>query len=129
VAVRTRKKKIARAHRAFYPLCAVDQRPPSRGKIIEKQGHYDTSAPDTDAGAIRKGARVSKWLGVGAQASDKCRVLIKEYGAEGTHLEKERAALERISAGRPATRPVWIKQEAKAAKPAAEDAPGEAAGE
>jgi small subunit ribosomal protein S16 len=34
---------------------------------------------------------------VGAQPSEKVKVLIKKYGVEGTHLEKQRAALDRLA--------------------------------
>ncbi|QDV67143.1 30S ribosomal protein S16 [Rosistilla carotiformis] len=127
MAVRIRMKKMGRAHRPFYRLCAVDQRTPRDGKVIEELGYYDTSVPETDARAILKGERINYWLGVGAQASDKCHVLIKKYGAEGTHLEKQREALQRMQAGRPAAAPKPAKPKAEA--PAAEAAPAEAASE
>jgi small subunit ribosomal protein S16 len=53
--------------------------------------------PETDARAILNGERISYWLGVGAQPSDKVAVLIKKYGAGGTHLDEQKAALERLS--------------------------------
>ena len=129
MAVRIRMKQMGRAHRPFYRICAMDKRAPRDGKVLEELGIYEPMVPDTDARVQLKSDRVDYWLSVGAQPSEKVAVLIKKYGAEGTHLEKQRAALERISAGRPATRPVSIKQEAKAAKPAAEEAPAEAVGE
>ncbi|QDS86718.1 MULTISPECIES: 30S ribosomal protein S16 [Rosistilla] len=129
MAVRIRMKKMGRAHRPFYRLCAVDQRNPRDGKVIEELGYYDTSVPETDARAILKGERINYWLGVGAQASDKCQILIKKYGAEGTHLEKQREALQRMQAGRPVPAPKPAKPKAEAEAPAAEAAPAEAASE
>ncbi|MEZ6086619.1 MAG: 30S ribosomal protein S16 [Pirellulaceae bacterium] len=126
MAVRIRMKKMGRAHRPFYRLCAVDQRTPRDGKVIEELGYYDTSVPDTDARAILKGDRIAYWLGVGAQASDKCHVLIKKYGENGTHLEKQRAALDRLQKNRPVASPKPMKAEAK---PSQEEQAGEEAGQ
>lgn len=125
MAVRIRMKKMGRTHRPFYRLCAVDQRTPRDGKVIEELGYYDTSVPETDARAILKGERISYWLGVGAQASDKCHVLIKKYGESGTHLDKQREALERLKAGRPipVQTPKPIKAKVQEEAPASEEAP------
>ena len=56
---------------------------------------------DTDARAILNGERIAYWLSVGATPSEKVRVLIKKYGENGTHLEAQKAALERIKTTRP----------------------------
>ncbi len=42
--------------------------------------------------------RVKYWLGVGAQPSDRVRVLIKKYGPEGTHLKEQEAAVAQFKA-------------------------------
>jgi len=132
MAVRIRMKKMGRTHRPFYRMCAVDQRAPRDGKVIEELGYYDTSVPETDARAILKGDRINYWLGVGAQPSEKCKVLIKKYGEEGTHLSKQQDALARLKAGRPIPAPAPAKQppkteETPAAK--ADDAPESAEAE
>lgn len=108
-------------------MCAVDQRATRDGKVIEELGYYDTSVPETDARAILKGERINYWLSVGAQPSDKCSVLIKKYGHEGTHLAQQQEALDRLKAGRPKPAPVPAKPEAKAEEPAAEESAGEEA--
>jgi small subunit ribosomal protein S16 len=43
-----------------------------------------------------KGERIKYWLSVGAQPSDNVSVLIKKYGSEGTHLQKQADALRRL---------------------------------
>jgi small subunit ribosomal protein S16 len=53
---------------------------------------------DTDARAILSGERIDYWVSVGAQPSDKVRVLIKKYGTKGTHVAQQKAALERLEA-------------------------------
>ena len=97
MAVRLRMKKMGRTHRPFYRICAMDQRSPRDGRVIEELGTYDPFCPETDARVSLKAERVDYWLGVGAQPSDKVATLIKKYGTEGTHLEAREAALERLS--------------------------------
>lgn len=127
MAVRIRLKKMGRTHRPFFRMCAVDQRSPRDGRVIEELGYYDPMIPETDARAILKGERISYWLSVGAQPSDKAGVLIKKYGENGTHLEQQKAALERLEKGKsyewkPAPAPP---KPAKQEEPPAEEASGE----
>ncbi len=75
----------------------MDGRVPRDGRVLEQLGTYDPLIPDTDARAILNGERIQYWLGVGALPSDKVKVLIKKYGAEGTHLAAQQAALERLA--------------------------------
>lgn len=96
MAVRIRMKKMGRTHRPFFRVCAMDQRSPRDGRVIEELGHYDPMCPETDARVVLKADRVDYWLRVGAQPSPKVKVLIKKYGTEGTHLEAQQAALERL---------------------------------
>ena len=129
MSVRIRMKKMGRKHRPFYRICAMDIRVPRDGRILEELGTYDPMVPETDARAILNGERIKYWLGVGAQPSDKVSVLIKKYGAEGTHLEAQRLALVRLAQGkrssptRLAAQPVVAAAaEAPADEPAAEAA-------
>jgi small subunit ribosomal protein S16 len=101
MAVRIRMKKMGRKHRPFFRMVAIDGRAPRDGKVIEELGHYDPLVKDTDARAILKGERISYWLSVGALPSENCHVLIKKYGANGSHLAEQQAALEKIKTTRP----------------------------
>ncbi|REK17193.1 MAG: 30S ribosomal protein S16 [Planctomycetota bacterium] len=123
-------KKLGRKHRPFFRICAIDGRSPRDGRVLEELGTYDPMIDDTDARALLKADRVQYWLGVGAQPSQKVKTLIKKYGAEGTHLEQQAAAREKLAmpkvvpdAGAPAYVPP-----AEGEEPAAEAAPA-AAGE
>lgn len=98
MAVRIRMKKMGRAHAPFFRLCAVDGRKPRDGAVLEELGYYDPMVPETDARAILKGDRIQYWVGVGAVPSDKAAVLIKKYGTNGTHLDAQKTALERLAA-------------------------------
>lgn len=127
MAVRIRMKKMGRAHRAFFRVCAFDQNAPRDGRALEELGTYDPSVPDTDARAILNGERIAYWLGVGAQPTEKVAVLIKKYGKDGTHLAHQKEALDKLAApkavpdpGAPASKPK-SKSEEPAPQPAAEE--------
>lgn len=89
-------KRMGRKNRPFYRLCAIDQRSPRDGRVLEELGHYDPMCKEVDARAILKGERIDYWLSVGAQPSDNAVVLIKKYGSKGTHLDKQADALGRL---------------------------------
>ena len=97
MAVKIRMKMMGRKHRPFFRICAVDGRNPRDGRVLEELGTYDPMVPDTDARALLKGDRIQYWLGVGAQPSDRVKVLIKKYGVDGTHLALQAQARERLA--------------------------------
>jgi small subunit ribosomal protein S16 len=123
-------KMMGRKHRPFFRICAVDSRSPRDGRVLEELGTYDPMVSDTDARALMNGERISYWLGVGAQPSDKVKVLIKKYGPNGTHSDKQKTARERLSMPKvvpPAPAPVFVppapgENAAPAAEAAAEPA-------
>ena len=96
MSVRIRMKRLGRKNRPFYRLCAIDQRCPRDGRVLEELGHYDPMCKEVDARAIIKGERIDYWLSVGAQPSENVQVLIKKYGSKGTHLQQQADALARI---------------------------------
>ena len=127
MAVRIRMKKMGRKHQPFYRICAMDVRAPRDGKVIEELGFYDPMVKETDARAILKGERIDYWLSVGAQPSDKVKVLIKKYGANGTHAEQQRVALERVKTTKPMAPPPRVVPRPKPEEPpATEPVPVEA---
>ena len=97
MAVRIRMKKLGRRHRPSYRICAMDSRAPRDGRVLEELGTYDPMVPEADARAVLNGERVKYWLSVGALPTEKVGVLIKKYGPEGTRLEKQKAALDRLA--------------------------------
>jgi small subunit ribosomal protein S16 len=126
VAVRIRMKKMGRRHRPFFRICAMDARSPRDGKAIEELGYYDPMVKDVNARAVLKAERIDYWLGVGAEASGKVKVLIKKYGTNGTHLDQQKAALERLKTEKPiAPPPMVVPRPKKAASAAAEEAADE----
>ena len=119
MAVRIRMKKMGRRHRPFYRICAMDARRPRGGRVLEELGTYDPLVPDVDARALLKGERIQYWLSVGAQPTEKVKVLIKKYGAEGTHAAQQEAALDRLVQQR--RRPEPIVQRRQPARPAPDE--------
>jgi len=90
-------KKMGRLHRPFFRLCVMDARTARDGRVLEEVGTYDPLVPETDARANLNSERIAYWLKVGAQPSDKVAVLIKKYGPNGTHLEAQKKAVERLA--------------------------------
>ncbi len=129
MSVRIRMKKMGRKHRPFFRICAMDIRVPRDGRVLEELGTYDPLVPETDARAILKSERIKYWLSVGAQPSDKVGVLIKKYGAEGTHVEAQRLALARLAQGKRQLPPRPAAAAAKPAEAPAEAPPAEASAE
>lgn len=111
MAVRIRMKRMGRKHRPFFRICAMDARRPRDGRVLEELGYYDPMVPFEDARAMLNAERIQYWLSVGAQPTEKVRVLIKKYGPNGTHLEKQKAALDRLAQLRRRAAPVVIEPE------------------
>jgi small subunit ribosomal protein S16 len=124
-------KKMGRRHRPFYRICAMDGRVPRDGRVLEQLGTYDPMIPETDARAQLNSERIQYWLSVGALPSDKVQILIKKYGAGGTHEVKQREAMARMAIRRarptPPPRPTAAEiapdAAADATSPSAEPAP------
>lgn len=128
---------MGRTHRPFFRVCAMDSRAPRNGRVIEELGTYDPFVPETDARAILKSERIDYWVSVGAKPTPKVAVLIRKYGTEGSHLDQQKEAIERlgtrrqksineaISAASNLPAPPPIEPEAPAEAPA-EEAAGEA---
>lgn len=129
MAVRIRMKKMGRRHRPFFRICAMDSRVPRDGRVLEELGTYDPMIPEVDARARLNGERIAYWLGVGAQPTEKVKVLIKKYGAEGTHLEAQQAAVDKLAQQRRRPEPPAVapRREAETEEQAAESASAEEA--
>jgi small subunit ribosomal protein S16 len=120
-------KKMGRRHRPFYRICAMDGRVPRDGRVLEQLGTYDPMIPETDARTQLNSERIKYWLSVGALPSEKVQILIKKYGAGGTHEVKQREAMARLSVRR--ARPAPPQAAAAAAPDETSSAPAEPAAE
>ena len=72
-------------------------RAPRDGRVMEELGTYDPMVADTDARAVINGDRIEYWLGVGAQPSEKVKVLIKKYGSGRNATGGTAGGLERLA--------------------------------
>jgi small subunit ribosomal protein S16 len=122
-------KMMGRKHRPYFRICAVDGRNPRDGRVLEELGTYDPMVADTDARALLKAERIDYWLGVGAQPSQRVRVLIKKYGSSGTHAAAQQAARERLAMPRvvpDAGEPVYVRPTESEVEATAASAPAKA---
>lgn len=129
-----RMKRMGRVNRPFYRVCAIDRKRGRDGRVIEELGYYDPMLREVDARAILKGDRIAYWLSVGAQPSERMKVLIKKYGQNGTHAAAQQTALERLKLNKPKAPPprkIELPKPPAPEAPAAEggEAPAEAAAE
>ena len=123
MSVKIRMKKFGRLHRPFFRICATDTRSPRDGKVIEELGTYDPMVLDTDARAVFNTERVDYWLSVGAQPSERVKVLIRKYGSNGTHKSQQQAALAMLAEKKavpPAPTPVVVVTKKQKGAPPAE---------
>src|SRR4029077_15878165 len=123
-------KRLGRKHRSYFRICATDSRAPRDGRVIEELGSYDPMVPLTDSRCLLNNERVQYWLGVGAQPSDRVKVLIKKYGPEGTHLKEQEAAVAQWKAPKEvpdAGEPKFVPKPKGAEEPAAAPEAAEAA--
>lgn len=79
MAARIRLKQMGRRHRMFYRICVMDARTKRNGRVIEELGTYDPLMPDEQRRVCMKAERVDYWLGVGAQPTERVRVLIDKF--------------------------------------------------
>ncbi|MDC0936511.1 30S ribosomal protein S16, partial [Pirellulales bacterium] len=122
-----RMKKMGRAHRPFFRICAIDKRSPRDGRVIEELGTYDPMIVDTDARTLLDRERIDYWLSVGAQPSEKVAVLLKKYGTGGTHVGAQQSALDMLAAPKAIPDPGAPASLPKKPEEAQPEAPAEAA--
>ena len=117
MAVKIRLMRTGKKKQPSYRVVAKEARSPRAGRYIELLGFYN---PLTDPPEIKlEEERIKYWLSVGAQPSEKVGVLIKKYGAEGTHVEQQKEALDRLAQAR--RRPEPPAQEAASLEEGAPD--------
>jgi small subunit ribosomal protein S16 len=81
VAVRIRLKRLGRARRAFWRICATDKRAARDGCVIEELGNYDPLLGDEDKVKIHR-ERVVHWLKAGASPSKTVTELLAHLGLD-----------------------------------------------
>jgi small subunit ribosomal protein S16 len=120
VAVRIRMKQMGRKHRPFYRICAMDIRTPRDGRVLEQLGTYDPMIPETDARVVLDIERIEHWISKGAKPSDNVQTFLKKYGKDGTHVEAQKQAVDRLAQKRRRNEPIQIAPRATKQKRQAE---------
>jgi len=118
----TLKLRLARAgtkKRPYYHVVVADARSPRDGRFIEKIGTYDPKLVDKEKRVNLLNERVSHWLSVGAQPTDR---VARFFDAAGLLKREPRNNPERAVPGKKATERAEAKVKAEADKIAAEEA-------
>lgn len=76
--VKIRLKRMGTKKKPFYRVVVADSRAPRDGKFIEELGYYD---PMVEPNNIKiDSEKAQKWLGDGAQPTDRVKALFKRAG-------------------------------------------------
>ena len=114
--------RMARAgtkKRPVYHIVAADSRSPRDGRFIEKIGTYDPKLEDKSKRVTLLNERVSHWLSVGAQPTDR---VARFVDAAGLKTREPRNNPERAVPGKKATERAEAKVKAEADRAAAAEA-------
>ena len=123
------KLRLARAgtkKRPYYHVVVADARSPRDGRFIEKIGNYDPKLADKSARVTLVAERVTHWLSVGAQPTDR---VARFFDAAGLMKREARNNPEKAVPGKKATERAEAKAKAEADAAAAAAAPAPAAEE
>jgi small subunit ribosomal protein S16 len=116
------KLRLARAgtkKRPYYHVVVSDARSPRDGRFIEKIGTYDPMLEDKEKRVTLVQERVSHWLSVGAQPTDR---VARFFDAAGLLKREARNNPERAVPGKKATERAEAKVKAEADRAAAAEA-------
>lgn len=80
MAVRIRLKRIGKRNQPYYRLCIFDAKTKRDGREIEVVGHYNPLEKKDENKYEIDTERVTYWLSVGAQPTDKVRAILKSQG-------------------------------------------------
>ena len=74
--VKIRLKRMGANKKPFYRIVVADSRMPRDGRFIEELGYFDPLKDDVKIDA----EKAQKWLGTGAQPTDRVKSLFREAG-------------------------------------------------
>ena len=144
MALKIRLSRGGSKKRPFYRIVVAEAASPRDGRYVERLGHYNPmTAKDNDQRLVVNGERVSYWLGLGAQPTERVQKLLASLelmapvklreqpkksavGKKRAEREEEAAAAaEAVAAEAPVEE--TAAEEAPAEETAAEEAPAEEA--
>jgi small subunit ribosomal protein S16 len=117
MAMKIRLARGGSKKRPFYSIVATDSRMPRDGRFLEKLGTYNPLlAKDDENRVVMNMERVTHWLGLGAQPTDRIARMLEAAGA------RPKATRNNPKAAVPGKRMAELakKKAARAAEPAAE---------
>ncbi len=122
MAVKIRLARRGAKKRPFYHIVAADVRAPRDGKYIEKLGTYNPLLSNDDENRVTLNTEaVQKWLGTGAQPTERVAKLLGQAGL----IDRPKIA-DRPNKSKPSQKTLdrieEKKEKAEAAKQAADDA-------
>ncbi len=122
------KIRLARGgakNRPYYRMVVADSRMPRDGRYIERVGSYNPMLEHGDENRlVVKADRVTHWLSVGAQATDRVQRLLAQAG-----VVEAKARAEQTKKNQPKTKAMERIREKEEAAKAAEEAAAAAAAE
>ena len=81
MALRIRLSRGGSKKRPFYRIVVAEASAPRDGRYVERIGHYNPmTAKDNNQRLVVKGERVSHWLGLGAQPTERVHKLLASLG-------------------------------------------------
>ena len=145
MALKIRLSRGGSKKRPFYRIVVAEAASPRDGRYVERLGHYNPmTAKDNDQRLVVNGERVSYWLGLGAQPTERVQKLLASLelmapvklreqpkksavGKKRAEREEEAAAAAEEAAAEEAATEEAPAEEAPAEEAAAEEAPAEEA--
>ena len=143
MALKIRLSRGGSKKRPFYRIVVAEAASPRDGRYVERLGHYNPmTAKDNDQRLVVNGERVSYWLGLGAQPTERVQKLLASLelmapvklreqpkksavGKKRAEREEEEAAAAAEAAAAEAPAEEAPAEEAAAAEAPAEEAPAE----
>ena len=145
MALKIRLSRGGSKKRPFYRIVVAEAASPRDGRYVERLGHYNPmTAKDNDQRLVVNGERVSYWLGLGAQPTERVQKLLASLelmapvklrqqpkksavGKKRAEREEEEAAAAAEAAAAEAPAEEAPAEEAPAEEAPAEEAPAEEA--
>ena len=141
MALKIRLSRGGSKKRPFYRIVVAEASAPRDGRYVERVGHYNPMvAKDSDQRLVVNGERITHWLGLGAQPTERVQKLLSTVSlAEPVKLreqpkksapgkkraEREAEAAEAAAAAAEAPAEEASAEEAPAEEASAEEAPAE----
>jgi small subunit ribosomal protein S16 len=98
MALKIRLRQQGRSNRATYRLVVTDSRSPRDGKYVEMLGWYNPFESEMERVVSVKPDRIQHWLNVGAQWTDKARILVGKVAPSLVRQHSEKIVAHRAKA-------------------------------